>query len=521
MEVDIYDESFGPAAQVEQNYGLHPMLIDHVVERILESMDPELLGHYCKIFRCVSKDWCRVATRVYRQRRGRITFKKNFIGRVTELFIRVMRTSADIPFDKFRFCTDSYDDENFGDLLHECSGAIVNLELLLTNPCDLKFPKDFPDLVLGRLKCLTMHVRIDSQAELQPEMPSLLASLLRASPNLRRLDLKVFGGTPKTIQMMNIKHQLVKKFGDALVNNFPPSVKELKLNITLTDEQLLKLSEMQKDILSLEVYFQQSTFGQGTLQQLLESVAPTLLHCKAVGSQFLVDMNFPIFPRLQYLVALGRPPPLLCYKQVFPRLNKLEICLWDEDQQGSVFPDNCQSETVAEMDFPYAITKPLVITRISYCFQNLKILRNVIIGSFAAMSMIFEKLRSLSELDVYLGAEFHDIERRGLAVDAVFTGFPPEMCEWLLRHKEYCSSPSTLVQRWEHKSSLRRLRNLKTLRLSACHMRSASTIRLTDITVNFALLQMENLERLHLDFFPTSEKSVERLDNRFRLTRPC
>lgn len=33
-------------------------------------------------------------------------------------------------------------------------------------------------------------------------------------------------------------------------------------------------------------------------------------------------------------------------------------------------------------------------------------------------------------------------------------------------------------------------------------MRSASTIRLTDITAHFAFLQMENLEKLHLDFFP-------------------
>lgn len=370
-----------------------------------------------------------------------------------------MRTSAEIPFDKFRFSADSYDDENFGDLLHECSGAIVNLELFLSNPCDLKFPKDFSDLVLGRLKTLTMHVRIDSHAEIQPEMPSLLVSLLKGSPNLRKLDLKVFGGTPKSMMMVAMKQQLVKKFGDALVDNLPPSLKEIKLNMTLTDEQLRKLSRKQKDLVSLEVYFQQSVFGSGTLQEFLEGVAPTLLYCKAVGSQFLVDMKFPVFPRLQYLVALGKPPPLLTYRHTFPRLRKLEICLWDEDQQGTVFPDNCYSETVSEIDFPYSITRPHVISRIGYCFQNLKVLRNVTVGSFEAMRVIFDQLRNLSELDACLGSEFHDLEGRGLAVDAVFTGFPPEMCEWLLRHKEYTSPQPNFVQRWDHKSSLRRLRS--------------------------------------------------------------
>lgn len=50
--------------------------------------------------------------------------------------------------------------------------------------------------------------------------------------------------------------------------------------------------------------------------------------------------------------------------------------------------------------------------------------------------------------------------------------------------------------------------DLKTLRLSASHMRSASTIRMTDITVYFAFLQLENLEKLHLDYFPVNFLSI-------------
>lgn len=437
-----------------------------MIEKVLFSVDPELLGHHCKVFRLVCKDWCRIATRAYRQHRGRITFKKNFIGRVTELFIRVMRTSAEIPFEKFRFSTDSYDDDHFGDLLHECSGAIVNLELLMSNPCDLKFPKDFPDLVLGRLKSLTFHVRIDSHAELQPEMPTLLISLLRSSPNLSKLDLKIFGGVPKTIQMINMKQQLVKRFGDALVDYIPSTVKEVKLNMTLTDDQLRRLSRKHKDLVSLEVYFQQSVFNSGTLQEFLNTVAPTLIFCKAVGSQFLVEMDFPVFPKLQYLVALGRPPALLSYRHTFPRLNKLEICLWDEDQQGTVFPDNCYSDTVTEIDFPYPVTKSFVINRISRCFPNLKVLKNVTVGSFEAMSAIFNQLVNLSELDIFLGAEFHDLEGRGLAVDSVFTGFPSEMCEWLLRRKEFSFPERNFIQRWDHKTSLRKLRSMIAIHLT-------------------------------------------------------
>lgn len=381
------------------------------------SVDSDLLGHYCKIFRLVCKDWTRVATKVYKTQRGKILFKRNFIGKVSGLFIRVMKTSLEIPFERFKFCSDSYDEEYFTELLHVCSNAISTLELNFVNPCNLRFPKRYPNLVLGKLRHLVFHVRLESFEPLQLEMPTLLEELFNVSPCMESLDLKVFLGTARTpfnaLQSVNV----MRKFGEILANNLPDGITTLKLHITLTNEQLEELTKRKLAIKTLDVYFQKSELSARAIENFFAKLSPTLLCCRAVGTQFLnQDIQFPVFSRLRYLSAIGKAPATIHYEKIFPVLQKLEICLWDNFDD--ILPSNCYSSSVTCVKFPYHVWGPSIFIRMGNCFPNLKKLTGITVCSGEALRTIFRCLRSLQVLDIMLGYDFQKFE----SLDEIFTG---------------------------------------------------------------------------------------------------
>lgn len=392
-------------------------------------MDSDLLGHYCKIFRLVCKDWTRIATRVYKAKRGRIVFKRNFIGKVSGLFIRVMKTSSNIPFQNFKFCSDSYDDEYFTELLHVCGGSISVLDLNIVNPCNLKFPKEFPDLVLGRLRKLIFHVRLDCFEVVQTEMASLLETLFRISPKLEILDLKVLRGVSRTVRNTQMSLTALTKFGEVLSTQLPDGVRDLKLHITINDSQLRELNKRRLNLRRLDVYFQQSELSTEALQEFFEKCGPRLINCKVLGNQFITQkVQFPVFPCLEYLSALGRAPKYLEYAKLFPSLQRLEICLWDSFDD--IFPPNCYSTTLQHIIFPYQVGSPAIFQRMGNCFPNLRKLTQVVVTSSEALVSIFKSLKTLQMLDICFGYDF----QTSVSLDTLFTGISD--CSVLVKYSE-------------------------------------------------------------------------------------
>jgi len=386
-----------------------------------------------------------------------MSFENDF-NRDTANFIKVMKNSTDFLFDKFKFVGGfvlykSYNghynfDQVFNELFRICVPWMKSLEFTSHNPSDLKLPKSFKPLDLFGLESLTFHVCVFYD-HLQFEMPGFLETILNAAPNLTRIDFKITTVDPS--MKNNAQLELINKFGDIITTSMPKKVKHVKLNMLITEEQLVKFQRQDLSLESLIVDFQKGPLSVESFEQFLGSQSHTLEYLELVEAPVCLDMNFPVLSRLRHLRIEGKPVLPACeFGKVLPRVKSLEILFYwiyqEDNWLKDVFVDNGSSDTVTECDFLCEITDSdvSVLFRIAKSFPKMKRL-SVVIDSLSALSTIFSTMTFLEELEISLAKEFWKWQGRG-DIDEAFTGVPAAHCVFLFEENafDYTDIPCTL-----------------------------------------------------------------------------
>jgi hypothetical protein len=410
-----------------------------------------------KQFRLVCKDWNRIATKSYRTEMGKMCFENDF-NRNTTSFIKVMKNSKELLFDKFKFVGGfvlykSYNghygfDKVFNELFRICVPWMKSLEFTSHNPSDLKFPKLLKPLDLVGLESLVFHVCVYYE-HLQFDMPGFLETLLDSAPNLTKFDFKISTVDPS--MKSNDQLELINKFGEIIATKIPKSVKHLKLNMLITEEQLEKFQNQGIMLESLYVDFQKGPLSVESFETFLRSQSRSLEYLELIESPISVDMNFPVLEKLDHLRIEGKPLLPAChFGKIFPKMKSLEILFYwiyqEQDWLKDVFVENGCSNSVKEFDFMCEINDGDVaaLSRIAKCFPSMKRL-SVVIDSLSALTTIFTTMTFLEELEMSLAREFWKWQGRG-DVDEAFTGVPAAQCVFLFEENafDYTDVPCTL-----------------------------------------------------------------------------
>lgn len=426
----------------------------------------------CKL-RLVCRQWNKASTNLlrkhYQQIFGGLEHNIGQFKRYLDIIHPDSRGSllwTKLPFTKFTFHSDVFQSQTSPSViafLRLCGSELESLVIHKDIYSDATYSDEMlANITLPNLKRLAFHDRRRSNISTDATSQKLLFALVSASKDsLQSLTIQ-FPREPAYEQQA--KQEILIKL---LQENPLPNLTCLKLDVLITDEILVTLTQMNIRLKELHFSVGASKFTSAALKSLLQSQQYSLQVLKVTDlfRRSEVTLEFPVMFYLKSFEIHGFELP--AYQVSFPNfsydlvpnLQKLLLRTWAPTQSWEVFFSSsyinnnnnsitnnnkinssyqmpmCQKVLVTELSLAMNFDSPGLMKRIAATFPLLKKLEMYFSRVHVpALEVVFREMTQLEELRLnqsYLG------EISTTCIDDVFTGFTSEECQWILKHKAF------------------------------------------------------------------------------------
>jgi hypothetical protein len=388
--------------------------------------------------RLVSKTWNDIALKLFRSRFEGLAFGDGEVSDNKRMrsFLQDMENSQEIPYNNYRFDPTFFvkkNEELFKTFLYSCGASIVSLKLWFDSECTMKFRKRaLTDLRLDSLQHLFFgctHYRGMASSE-NLELTYLLEALLKAGSNLKKF---CFSFPPKDLKSQNA---IITRFGDIISGKLPKGVKNLRLEMRLTNEQFEALADRGLKLETWHCDFRGSVLDRAVLKKMFECQKKSVQEMRLLDAEIKYDfqLEFPCFEKLSVFEIQGGEILPFSFKTTFPVLERLILYGWRTvGTLPSLLNATSTCTTLKSLELPYKIEDPSIVYLASKCFPNVtKVEISPTSAGVKALEKLFLHMTEIRELEI----TFPFIIENEWNVDPLFSGIPASECARILESGE-------------------------------------------------------------------------------------
>ncbi|CAL8103317.1 unnamed protein product [Orchesella dallaii] len=441
---------------------IHPLLIDHVVKKILEYA---VSSHDVNLLSCrrVCKVWNQIATALYKSQqqvevgnystsvprfRRLIKLKKTCPNYFNKKSTKICSPPWLFPFVKFRLCQEVFQPiytsvitdffQTFQDTLEALDIWLDLRSSLVEVPIHSKSKlSTFPNL-----KTLVYDDRRVILQSSEDNRGSLLKILVEHAPNIRNLSIRFQRDFRGSLECAS--ETVLNRIRNIFTRvDLQKNLKFLKLDLHINDQLLNSLKCSSLRVETLELALRGSHFSFPAFQNFMESLQLNLNKLKICYIER--DSNcllvFPVMTALRELEIEGTDAFAkhsvsfgdLTYQENFPQLQALRICIWASVnlRWGQFFQSKQPIWTITELKLPGELCDSSMMACVAKMFPNLKKLQISLYSmTLDSLQTIFEGMTQLEDLTVTKFPSLWD--RNETNIDHILTGISISDCGKLI-----------------------------------------------------------------------------------------
>ncbi|ODM98368.1 hypothetical protein Ocin01_08312 [Orchesella cincta] len=504
---------------------IHPLLIDHVVKKILEYA---VSSHNVNLLSCrsVCKIWNQMATSLYKSQqqvevgnystsvprfRRLIKLRKSCPNNFSKKNSKTFAPSWPFPFVRFRLCQEVFQPiyaSVITDFFQTFQDTLEVLDIWLDLRSSLVEVPIHSKSKLSSFANLKTLVYDDRRVILhgsEDNRGSLLKTLVEHAPNIRNLSIRFQRDFRGSLECASetVLNRIRNIFSRVEIQR---SLKFLKLDMHINDPLLNSLKCCNLRVETLELALRGSSFTFPVFQNFMESLQMNLMKLKIcyIERDSSCLLVFPAMTALRELeiegtdafakhsVAFGD----LTFQQNFPQLQSLRISIWASVhlRWAQFFQNKQPIWTIKELKLPGELCDKTMMADAARMFPNLKKLQiSVYSLTLDSLQTIFEGMPQLEELTVTKFPSLWD--RNETNIDHILTGISISDCDKLVEDNvvlENISNDKLMILKTS--AGLTDLKKLKKLSMPDLQYQASYT----DITGYLAFRRMPNLKYLNV-----------------------